>query len=94
MQGYPVRAARAHGSTAHLLKAGNHVAAIILHGAVGRQLQAAVDDWAPQAVKAHRVHVVRAWVRQAGAAGDALDICVAPPVQRLLQPPDRLRAHC
>lgn len=78
-----------HG--ADLLKGGDHMPSIVLGRAVGRQLEAAVKHGSAQAVKAHGVHVVRAGVRQAGAAGDALDVHVPPPVQRLLQPLDRLR---
>lgn len=73
----------------HLLKCGNHVPPVVLHRAVGCQLQAAVQHWAAQAVKPHRVHVVRARVCQAGSACDVLHISLLPPVQCLLQP-----LHC
>ena len=73
----------------HLLKCGNHMPPVVLNRAVGCQLQAAVQHRPPQAVKAHRVHVVCSRVGQAGTACDVLHISLLPPVQCLLQP-----LHC
>ena len=78
-------------SLTDLLKGGNHVAPVVLDRAVGSQLQAAVQHWPPQAVEAHWVHVMCTRIGEAGGAGDALDICVTPPVQRLLESLDCLR---